>query len=275
MKCAKTCCLFFSLLIVFTSAAYAQWTVFDPTNYVTALHEFQEAQQIYTTAIQTRNQVIAAYNLAYQMARMPQDLAQRYRSDFSQWTNLSSANAYGNTAGWVDALNLGSTGRAASGYASAVTQLQNYPGGSLSARDAGTQAVLKNQYATAEINQAAITSALSTIGTIRSHAEAFSQKLTQLESDTYSTDPTQQTEMAVLAKINTSTVLQIHSQQDTNQLLAAVASQQAATQKQQIDAQNRALNQAIYFEQNFTNNMQRVTGGASDTLRAINLSTSR
>ena len=39
--------------------------------------------------IQTMNQVIAAYNLAYQMSRMPQNLAARYKSDFAQWTNLS------------------------------------------------------------------------------------------------------------------------------------------------------------------------------------------
>ena len=275
MKSTKTLCLIFLLPILSTVAAQAQWTVFDPTNYATALQEFRQLQQAYTTAVETRDQVVAAYNLAYQMARMPQDLAQRYRSDFSQWTNLTSANTFGNTSAWVDALNLGSPGRASAGYVSAVTQLLTYPGGSLSARDADTQAVLKNQYATSEINQSAVTNALSTIGEIRSNSEAFAQKLAQLESDTYSTDPSQQTEMAVLAKINTGTLLQIHSQQDANQMLAAVAAQQAAAQKQQIDAQNRALNQAIYFEQNFSNNMRRVTAGASDALRTINLSPSR
>lgn len=206
---------------------------------------------------------------------MPQDLAQRYKADFAQWTNVTSPNTYGNTSAWVDALNLGSPSRASTAFSSAVTKLLTYPSGSLSSRDPGTQAVIKNQYATSEINQSAVTGTLSTVGTIRSDSETQAQKLSQLETDTYSTDPTQQTEMSVLGKINTATVMQVHSQQDTNQLLAAVAAQQAAAQKQQIDAQNRALNQAIYFDQNFSTSMQKVTGGSSDALKTMNLSIPR
>ena len=275
MRLLKMLCAFLSLSALLPTVGHAQWTVFDPSNYATALQEFHQLQQSYTTALQTRDQIISAYNLAYQMARMPQDLAQRYRADFAQWTNVSSPNSYGNTSAWVDALNLGTPARASAAYSSAVTKLLPYPGGSLSSRDASTQAVIKNQYATSEISQGAVTGTLATVGTVRSSSELQAQKLTQLEADTYSTDPSQQTEMAVLGKINTATVMQVHSQQDANQLLSAVAAQQAAAQKQQIDAQNRALNQAIYFDQNFSTNMQRVTGGSSDALRTMNLSTSR
>lgn len=275
MRLLRMLCALFGFSMLLPVAAHAQWTVFDPSNYATALQEFHQLQQSYTTALQTRDQIISAYNLAYQMARMPQDLAQRYKAGYSQWTNVSSPDIYGNTSAWVNALNLGSPGRASVAYTSAVTPLQTYPSGSFSSRDADTQAVIKNQYATSEINQSAMTAALSTVGTIRSDSETQAQKLTQLETDTYSTDPMQQTEMSVLGKINTATVMQVHSQQDTNQLLAAVAAQQAAAQKQQIDAQNRALNQAIYFDQNFSTNMQKMTGGSSDALKTMNLSTSR
>ncbi len=78
--------------------------------------------------------------------------------------------------------------------------------------------------------------------------------------------------MAVLGKINTATLLQIHSQQDTNQILAASVQQQLVAQKQQIDAQNRAINEAIYFQQNFPNTMQQITGGVSDAMHSISLS---
>ena len=275
MRLIRMLCALFSLFVLLPVGAHAQWTVFDPTNYVTALQEFRQLQQSYTTALQTRDQIISAYNLAYQMSRMPQDLRQRYQADFSQWTNVSSPNTYGNTSAWVNALNLGSPSRASAAYSSAITPLQSFPSGSFSSRDADTQAVLKNQYATSEINQGAVTGTLSTVGIIRSDSETQAQKLAQLEADTYSTEPAQQTEMSVLGKINTATVMQVHSQQDGNQLLAAVAAQQAAAQKQQIDAQNRALNQAIYFDQNFSTNMQKVTGGSSDALNTMNLSTSR
>jgi hypothetical protein len=112
------------------------------------------------------------------------------------------------------------------------------------------------------------------LGTIRSNSEAFAQKLANLESDTFSTDPNQQTEMAVLGKMNTAAVLQIRSQQDANQILATSAEQQALVAKERMDERNRLINQAIYFQQNFSSTMQNVTGGVSDSIRAISLRTS-
>ena len=116
------------------------------------------------------------------------------------------------------------------------------------------------------------TNTLSTLGTIRTNEQAFATKLSNLDSDTFSTDPSQQTQNALLGKINSATLLQIHSQQDTNQLLAASIQQQLIAQKQQIDAQNRAINNAIYFQQNFSNTMQNVNNGVSDSLHSISLS---
>jgi len=215
-------------LVVFAAllapSAHAQWAVFDSTNYANAIREYRELQNMYTTAVDTRNQVIAAYNLAYQMSRVPQNLAARYKSEFSQWNNYSTANTYGNTQAWVDALDLGSAANAQRAYNSAVIPLQSYPSSALSSQDAETQTAIKNQYASSEIGQATVTNTLSTLGTVRSNSQTFAQKLSNLESDTYSTDPSQQTENALLAKVNTATLLQIHSQQDANQILAATRS---------------------------------------------------
>ena len=257
---------------VLAPRAHAQWTVFDPTNYANALSEFHELQQTYTTALETRNQIIAAYNLAYQMSRMPQNLAARYRSDFAQWTTVTAPNTYGNTSAWVNALNIGGSPSASQAYSNAMVQAERYPAGSYASLDAGTQAIVANQYATSDLAQGTTTSTLSTLGTIRSDSQAFAAKLANLESDTYSTDPSQQTENALLGKINSATLLQIHSQQDTNQLLAASIEQQLVAQKQQIDAQNRAINNAIYFQQNFPNVMQQTTGGIGNALQSISLS---
>jgi len=56
------------LLVVFAAllapSAHAQWAVFDSTNYANAIREYRELQNMYTTAVDTRNQVIAAYNSA-------------------------------------------------------------------------------------------------------------------------------------------------------------------------------------------------------------------
>ena len=264
--------LIFALLSTLAPVAHAQWTVFDPANYANAVQEFYKLQQAYTTAVQTRDQIITAYNLAYQMSQMPQNLGARYRSDFTQWTNLSAANTYGNTSAWMNTLNIGGLSSASQAYNSAVVQVQPYPAGSYSSLDSATQAAVANQYATSELAQGTTTSTLATLGTIRSNSEAFSQKLANLESDTYSTDPSQQTQNALLGKISSATLLQIHSQQDTNQLLAASVEQQLIAQKQQIDAQNRSINNAIYFQQNFPTTMQNITSGVSDSIHSISLS---
>ncbi|MFP5229505.1 MAG: hypothetical protein ACLGXA_17980 [Acidobacteriota bacterium] len=266
----------FSVLIVFAAllapSAHAQWPVFDSTNYANAIKEYRELQSMYTTAVQTRDQVIAAYNLAYQMSKMPQNLAARYKSEWTQWNNYSAPNTYGNTSAWINALDLGSAANAQRAYGTAVIQVQNYPASTMSSQDAATQTTIQNQYATSEIGQGTLTSALSVLGTIRSNAQAFSQKLANLESDTYSTDPNLQTSNALLGKVNSAALLQVHSQQDTNQLLSAMAAQQSLDAKSRLDTLNRLINQAVYFDQNFDDTMQKTTGGITQAIQSISLS---
>jgi hypothetical protein len=278
MKLIKS--LFPSLAAVLALApmAHAQFgsgIVYDPTQSAHAIQQIEQGSQMYTTAVATRNQIVTMYNLAYQMSKLPQNLEARYKADWSQWTSLSApANTYGNTSALVNALNYGALNQAQQGYSSAYVQAQNYPSGNYSSLDSRSQATVANQYATSELAQTTTTSTLSTLGTIRTDSQAFSTKLANLESDTFSTDPNQQTEAALLGKINSATLLQIHSQQDTNQLLMASIQQQLVAQKQQIDAQNRALNNAIYFQQNFPTAMQNVTGGTTAAIQSISLSPS-
>jgi hypothetical protein len=301
MKAAKILAFLTGVLIAFAPAAHAQFgsgIVYDPTQSAHAIQQLsqgeqelqhwatelqnweqhlQKEEQIYTTAYQTMNQVIAAYNLAYQMSKMPQNLAARYKSDFAQWSNLTNpsftaANTSGITSAWLNALNIGNPTSAASAYGGASIQLQSYPSSSLSSLDATTQATVQNQYTSSEIGQVNVTNLLSTLGTIRLDSQAFQQKLANLDSDTYSTDPDLQTEVGVLAKINTATLLQVHSQQDANQILAAAAQQQALDAKDKLDERNRLINQSIYFQQNFSNTMQNVNNGVSDSMHSISLS---
>jgi hypothetical protein len=254
-------------------AQFGSGIVFDPTQSAHALQQIEQGSQIYTTAVSTRNQIVTMYNLAYQMSRLPQDLEARYKADWSQWTSLQApANAYGNTSALVNALNYGALTTAQQGYNSAYVQAQSYPSGNYSSLDSRTQATVANQYATSELAQTTTTNTLVTLGTIRTNEQGFAAKLSNLDSDTFSTDSTQQTQSALLGKINSATLLQIHSQQDTNQLLAASIQTQLVAQKQQIDAQNRALNNSIYFQQNFPTTMQNITNGVSGSMHSISLS---
>ena len=272
MRLARYCFLFFSLCLA-AVPSYAQWAVFDASNLAEAVKEFEQLQQMYTTANQTRDQIIQAYNLAHYMSQMPQDLYQRYKAQFALWTNLNAPNTYGNTGAWITALNTGIPQQSSAGYAAAVVQVNPYPPSGFGQLDPATQATIENQYATSDLAQGTTTSALTTLGQIRSHSESLNQQISNLEADSYSNDPTQQSEMAVLGKVNAANLIQLHSQQDTNQLLAAGIQQQMVAQKQAIDAQNRTINQAIYFQQNFPTTMQKINNGVSQSIQSISFST--
>jgi hypothetical protein len=278
MKSSRIFISLLTLLSALAPLAHAQFgsgIVYDPTQSAHAIQQIEQASQIYTTAVATRNQIVTMYNLAFQMSQLPQNLGARYRADWSQWTSLQApANTYGNTSALVNALNYGAPVNAQQGYSNAYVQVQSFPSGNYSSLDSRTQATVANQYATSELAQTATTNTLATLGTIRSGSQAFATQLANLESDTFSADPSQQTQSALLGKINSATLLQIHSQQDTNQLLMASIQQQLIAQKQQIDTQNRAINNAIYFQQNFSNAMQNVNNGVSDSLHTISLSLS-
>ena len=276
MKAGRIAVLIVGLLSVFAPTAHAQFgsgIVYDPTQSAHALQQIEQGSQIYTTAVATRNQIVTMYNLAYQLSRLPQNLAARYKADWAQWTSLQApANTYGNTAALVNALNYGALTNAQQGYNSAYVQAQSYPSGNYSSLDSRTQATVANQYATSELAQTTTTNTLATLGTIRTDEQAFATQLANLDADTFSTSSTQQTQAALLGKINSATLLQIHTQQDTNQILAASVQQQLVAQKEQIDAQNRALNNAIYFQQNFPTTIQNVNNGVSSSMHSISLS---
>jgi hypothetical protein len=276
MKSSKSLFTALATVLMLAPMAHAQFgsgIVFDPTQSAHALQQIEQGSEIYTTAVDTHNQIVTMYNLAHQMAQMPQNLEARYKADWSQWTSLQApANTYGNTSALVNALNYGALTNAQQGYNSAYVQPQTYPSGNYSSLSSRSQATVANQYATSELAQSTTTNTLATLGTIRSDAQSFAAKLANLESDTFSTDPTQQTGNALLGKINSATLLQIHSQQDTNQLLMTSIHQQLLAQKQQIDAQNRSLNNSVYFQQSFPTTMQNVNNGVSDSMHSISLS---
>ena len=271
MRLARYCFLFFVLCFA-GAPSYAQLAVIDASNLAEAVKEFKQLQQVYTTANQTRDQIIEAYNLAHYMSQMPQDMYQRYKAQFALWMNLTAPNSYGNTSAWIAALNTGIPQQSSAGYAAAIVQVNPYPASGFGQLDPATQATIENQYATSDLAQGTTTSALTALGQIRSHSESLNQQISNLEADSYSNDPTEQSEMAVLGKVNAANLIQLHSQQDTNQLLAAGIQQQMVAQKQAIDAQNRTINQAIYFQQNFPSTMQKINNGVSQSIQSISFS---
>ena len=92
-------------------AQFGSVIVVDPTQSVHAVQQIMQASQLYTTTIQTTQNVIAAYNLAERMATAPQSLYSSYTNMGRQaWTSVTApANTYGNTQVWTTALTTGNS----------------------------------------------------------------------------------------------------------------------------------------------------------------------
>ena len=265
MKTLRYCFLFFALCLT-AVPSHAQWAVFDSTNYAKAMQEYAKLVQMYQTGLRT-------YNLAQAMSQMPHNYGQRYNAPFALWTTLRGPSSYGNTSGWMTALNTGDPEQSTYAYSNAVVQPNPYPSSAFGQLDFATQSTIQNQYATSNLAQGITTAALTTVGQIRAHSQALNQQISNLEADSYSDDPSQQSEMAVLGKVNAANVMQVHAQQDTNQLLAAGIQQQMMAEKQVIDTQNRAINQQIAFQQNFSPTMQKINNGVSESIQSVSFST--
>src|SRR5713226_9020949 len=165
--------LVMALCVGTASAQFGFGIVYDPTNYSNALLRYYQLQQHLLQLRASYTQLVAQYNFAVQMAKNIQNMPTRYRAQFSQWRNTLAPNTYGNTGGWVSGVNSGQTGIVSSGYQQATTQLLPYNSDQLSGMNADELARVKSQYASVELSDGASLTAMGTIGSIRSNAEAI------------------------------------------------------------------------------------------------------
>jgi hypothetical protein len=239
-----------------TQVACAQFfgsgIVLDPTQSGHALQQIAQSNQLYTTTVATTRNVIAAYNLAQRMASLPRELYTSY-SNFGrqEWIILTRpANTYGNSVGWINAATTG-YGAAIANLASSVPRIGQIPGySSLSSQ--GQQAIAA-QGASVDLSDAVNASNLQTVGTIRANAAQREADISQLEAATHSSDPAQHTEMATLQRINQALLIELHTQQESNQILQGQALQQIVGQKVQQDNLKALFQTGNSYQQNFDN----------------------
>lgn len=258
-------------LALFVGTASAQFgfggIVYDPTNYHNAVLRYLQLQQ---QLIQLRNsyaQLIAQYNLAVQMAKSLRNMPTRYRAEFSNWRGTFAEDAYGNTSGWVNGINLGQIGLANTGYQQATTKLLQYNPSFLSGMTPEELGRVKSQYATVELSDGANTTAIATIGSIRANAQAIENRINNLEDDSLSSDPNLNTNVSVLNKINVASILTLRSLQDSNKLLASLLEQQTIIAKQQRESTANAINAEIARRAALAGNFAQVTGTLTESLQ--------
>jgi hypothetical protein len=250
--------------MVATSSAYAQFgsgIVYDPTQSAHVIQQIGQANQLYTTTVATTRNVIAAYNVARQMASLPQTLYTTYSNlGRQQWSTLvQPANTYGNSSVWINAASSGN-GAAAATQAASIDSTGRIVGYS-SLSQQGQQEIAA-QGATVDLANAVNSTDLETIGVIRADSPQREADISQLEAASHSSDPSQHTEMATLQRINQAMLIELRSQQETNQILEAQALQQMVGQKVQQDNLKSLFQTGNGYQQNFNEvTPQQTTAG--------------
>jgi len=219
--------------------------VFDPSVFAQAVQQVVRLEQQYIQLVQTYQMVRNQYeHLKWMAQRVPVDMAARYRAAITPWQGSSAANTYGTTDAWTSGVNTGVDVLA--GYAQAVQHLGRY-GEAFGNIPADQQARIRTDYATVELTDGANVAAIETIGRLRANAHAVEAAIQNLQADSLSSDPDMNTEIAVLNKINAANLIQVHTAQDTNKLLVALAEERLLDANRKRDAEARAINHDIRF----------------------------
>jgi len=242
--------------------AHAQFggVVLDPTQSAHAVQQLLQGSQLYTTTIKTTQNVMETYNLAQRMATAPSSYYTAFSNMAQQtWTPVAHpANTYGNSLPWTNAATNGNGAAAANQGVSIqrTGQISGYSSLSLQ----GQQAIAA-QGATVDLGDAVNATSLQTIGTVRSNAPQREADIKTLETASHTTDPTQQTELATLQRINQAMLLQLRTQQEASQMTQAQSLQQMVQQKQQQDALKMSMQAADGYETNYATHISTDTTG--------------
>jgi hypothetical protein len=276
-------------LFASATASHAQFgsgIVFDPTqsghaivqieheeqSMANQVQQIEQGQQIFSntvkiasTALQTYNTVHQQYDLIHEMILAPSMLYQRFLSPQSDLMLMQQiSNTYGNSMGWINASNTG-TGAAASYQQAVVPRTSGMVPGYGATSLTGQQQIAA-QGATIDIGDSVMSTNLQVLGTIRANQATRQTDIANLEAASQTQDPSQQTVMATLQRINQALLLQLRTQQDANQINVNLALQQMIAQKQQQDALKAGFMDAGAISSNYQTQVAPAYSGAAQAL---------
>jgi hypothetical protein len=244
-----------------TPVARAQFSNVDPVQAVHAVQQINQGVQLYSTTREQLQNVISNYNLAKQMASSPSMLFTTFQSRSQQWVGVTpSANTYGNTTSWINAVTNGNGASIATQEVS-VPRTSQIP--SYGQFDSQGQRTIAAQGASADLGDTANSTTIQTLGIIRASSQQREQDITNLEAMSHSTDPAQHTEMATLQRINQALLIELRSQQEANQMLQAQAMQQMVGQKVQQDNLKSLFQTGSTYQQNYNSIAPQTTSAGT------------
>lgn len=245
------------LLTLGAAASQAQLPVFDVTNFANALLRYFELEQQLAQLITTYKQIVLEYeHMVAQAQLLPSLIHHKFLE--TPWRMSQSANTYGTTGFWTRAINSGQN--VPTGYGLATERLLTY-GNSLGNIPPDEANRARTDYASVELEDAANLHGIEVIGLQRAKASGNQTAIEALEKATLSTSDSDNTQIAVLNKINATNMMALRAGQDTNQLLVSLLEQILTEAKARRDAETYAINANISLRLNaFDAGMQGVRG---------------
>lgn len=147
----------------------------------------------------------------------------------------------------IELINLGSPGVLEQVGLSSVSSVSIIPAG-MPNLDPVTQQHVRSRATTMALQDSMIGSTLQRASDVQAHVAHDQQSLSELESQTFSLDPSQHTELATLQRINTALVMLVRAQQDSNQLNAAFQMKSLVKDQQELDNEKAASSQGQYWQ---------------------------
>jgi hypothetical protein len=224
----------------------AQMIVLDPAVLDNAVTQLIELEESFAELVATYQQIRTQYLLLQHQAQgLPVDLATRYRTVRSPWLGLSATSAYGLTTTWVTAANTGAA--ASTGYTRATEALRPY-GSAMARLSAEEAARVQARVDRVDLGDATAVHGLQALGLLRAREASVETALANLEADTFTGNADFNTQVAVLNKINATTVTTARVATDTNNLLVSLLEQQLLDATERREAAVEGINAHIAFE---------------------------
>jgi hypothetical protein len=260
----------FTLLVSLTLGAAvsrAQFPVFDGTNFANALMRYFQLEQQLAQLITTYRQIVLEYEHMIRQAKLLPNLIRHQFLD-TQWRNSQAANTYGTSGDWSKAINFALSVPGA--YSQATERLLTY-GAALGKIPLDQLNRARTDYASVELEDAANLHGIEVIGLQRAKAGKNQLVLEGLEKATLSISDDNNTQIAVLNKINAASMMALRAGQDTNQLLISLLEQTLTEAKARRDAEAYAINANISLRQNAFNTGMEGVRGTTDAITSFRM----
>ena len=171
-----------------------------------------------------------------------------FRATATRWLRSATADRFGTSGGWADAINGDTLSGVVDAYGRASAPVPDWSG-ALSALDTDLQAGVRREHASLEIADAATVRSLAVLGEARRLAAERSTAHANLERAVLNPSNASQSMPALLGKLTVGQVRQLGSAEQTNQLLDALLEAELATSKRERDQLARSMEAAAEYSQ--------------------------